>query len=102
MLSATASDDGLPEPLDIGWQRREVIPFLNGTWLLNVSFSIRDALTTSISSNVEPVANRTYPITDSVTQTKGFAASDGWHTVHDTLNLTTKDRLYSHQQLGSY
>ncbi|MCG8016997.1 MAG: PKD domain-containing protein [Candidatus Thiodiazotropha sp. 'RUGA'] len=91
-LSATASDDGLPEPLEVGWHRREVTPYLNSDWILNVNFSNRDALTTSISINAEPHPNRSNPrsdlVPDSVTQTIGFGASDGWHTELDTLNIT--------------
>ncbi|MCG7990389.1 MAG: PKD domain-containing protein [Candidatus Thiodiazotropha lotti] len=87
-LSATASDDGLPEPLEVGWNRHQVIPSLNGTWLLNVIFSNSAALTTSVSIQVEPIPNRSYPIPDSITQTIGFSATDGWYTESDTLDIT--------------
>ncbi|MEW8351609.1 MAG: PKD domain-containing protein [Candidatus Thiodiazotropha taylori] len=92
VLSATASDDGLPEPLEVGWHRYEVIPSLNSDWILYVNFSNPDALTTSVSINVEPYPDRYNPrpdlVPDSVTQTIGLSASDGWHTEQDTLNIT--------------
>ncbi|MEW8323410.1 MAG: PKD domain-containing protein [Candidatus Thiodiazotropha taylori] len=88
ILSATASDDGLPEPLTVRWVRTDVIPPLNGTWILNVSFSNSFELTTSASLNVEPVPNRTYPIPDSIAVTIGASASDGWHNEADTLEIT--------------